>query len=438
MPLFGQSGDRVHSSLAQRLAVTGSLPRNLHRAGSPIRIGFLAPLSGPSSPWGTPGLEGCLIWANWVNEQGGLAIGQQRRRVEVLARDAAISDQETRIAATELVERAGVRIILTLGGDSLAPALPWLMSRRVLTTTLLPFDLSPETPTLIAPAEVHPIFVVTGVEWLASTRPELKRVALCSQQDMMGLPSLATYRAAFAAEGMQIVRELRYPPQTADAAGMVAAMLQDDPQVLCWCSSEPHMVHALTEAAFQAGFAGPILSCTGDNYRRMVARTSAAFMENFIFHFPDFDDPALAETAFFFRQPAAFHAAYQQRYPGHWSAVSWEYAAALDLWQQAVEIAGSTDPAKALDSMKRGGQMMQVFGPARWYGEALFGIDNALIGSWPVVRVSRGVARIAGFRSVLGWLDRHEPLLLCEMQALGLLWQQRAGMGPAGAVSPLA
>ena len=148
------------------------------------------------------------------------------------------------------------------------------------------------------------------------------------------------------------------------------------------------MVHALTEAAFQAGFAGPILSCTGDNYRRMVARTSAAFMENFIFHFPDFDDPALAETAFFFRQPAAFHAAYQQRYPGHWSAVSWEYAAALDLWQQAVEIAGSTDPAKALDSMKRGGQMMQVFGPARWYGEALFGIDNALIGSWPVVRVT--------------------------------------------------
>lgn len=423
-------------SLAQRLTMAGSLPRNLQNAGAPVRIGFLAPLSGPSAPWGKPGLEGCLIWADWVNEQGGLIAGSRRRRVEILARDAAISPEETCVSAMELVERAGARIILTLGGDSLAPALPWLMARNVLTTTLLPFDLSPDTPSLIAPAEVHPIFVVTGVEWLAATRPDLKRVALCSQEDMLGLPSLASYRAAFAAENMQITHELRYAPGACDAEAMVAAMLRDDPQVLCWCSSEPHMVHALTEAAFHAGFRGPILSATGDNYRRLVARTSVAFMENFTFHFPDFDDPALAGTAFFFRQPAAFHTAYQQRFPGHWSAVSWEYAAALDLWQQAVEIAGTTEPLSVLHSMKRGGQMMQVFGPARWYGEALFGIDNALIGSWPVVRVQGGVARIAGFRSVLDWLDRHEPLLLREMEALGLLWQQRAGLRVGGLSPP--
>lgn len=416
----------MHSSLAQRLAVAGSLPRNLQRSGAPVRIGFLAPLSGPSAPWGKPGLEGCQIWADWVNEQGGLILGGGRRRVEILACDAAIGPEETRMAAVDLVERSGVRVMLTLGGDSLAPALPWLMAHRVLTTTLLPFDLTPDTPSLIAPAEVHPLFVVTGVEWLAETRPDLKRVALCSQEDMMGQPSLASYRAAFAAENMQIVQELRYPPEARDAAGMVEALLACDPQVLCWCSSEPHMVHALTEAAFHAGFRGPILSATCDNYRRLVARTSVAFMRDFTFNFPDFDDPALAGTAFFFRQPAAFHAAYQRRFPGRWSAVSWEYAAALDLWQQAVEIAGTTQPMAVLDSMKRGGQMMQVFGPARWYGEALFGIDNALIGSWPVVRVVDGVARIAGFRSVLGWLDRHEPLLLREMEALGLLWQQRA------------
>ena len=54
-----------------------------------------------------------------------------------------------------------------------------------------------------------------------------------------------------------------------------------------------------------------------------------------------------------------------------------------------------------------------------------------------MVRVMDGVARIAGFRSVLGWLDRHEPLLLQEMEALGLLWQQRAGMaGAAAGITP--
>jgi hypothetical protein len=36
-----------------------------------------------------------------------------------------------------VVEQAGGRIILRRGGASLAPALPWLMTRDVLTTALL-------------------------------------------------------------------------------------------------------------------------------------------------------------------------------------------------------------------------------------------------------------------------------------------------------------
>lgn len=426
-------------SLAQRIAVGGALPRKLR--GGAVRIGFLAPLTGPSAPWGKPGLDGCQIWADWVNELGGLIVAGRRHKVEISARDAALSPQETLAGARDLVDRAGARIVLALGGDSLAPALPWLMGRRALVSTLLPFDLSPQTPSLIAPSEVHPVFVVTAVEWLARQRPEVRRVALCSQEDMMGRPSLATYRAAFAAEGIQIVRELRYPPAARNADAMVAAMLETQPQALCWCSSEPHMVHALTEAAWRAGFQGPVLSATCDNYHRLVARTSAEFMQNFIFNFPDFDDPALAGTAFFFRQPAGFYASYQDRFPGHWSAVSWEYAAVLDLWQAAVEIAGTIDPLTVLDGMKRGGQMMQVFGPARWHGEALFGIDNALIGSWPVVRVEGGRARIQSFGSVLGWLDRHEAELIAQMRMLGLLWQQRGRPAPpdaGSAISPLA
>lgn len=411
-------------SLAQRLAVNGALPRRLRGGGAVVRIGFLTPLTGPLAPWGRPGLDGCRIWADWVNEQGGLIVGTRRQRVEIVARDAALSPQETLSAAHDLVDRAGARIILALGGDSLASALPWLMARRALVSTLLPFDLSPNTPSLISAAEIHPIFVVTAVEWLARMQPGLRRVAMCSQDNLLGLPSLASYRAAFAAEGITVTRELRYSPEARDAEGLVAALLESDPQILCWCSSETHMVHALTEAACRAGFDGPILSCTGDNYRRMVARTSVEFMRNFIFNFPDFDDPALAGTAFFFRQPSGFHDSYHQRFPGHWSAVSWEYAGVLDLWQYGVEIAGSTDPLRVLEAMKRGGQM-QVFGPARWYGEELFGIDNALVGSWPVVRVVDGVARIQHLGSVLDWLQRHEALLIREIEAVGMYWQQR-------------
>ncbi|WP_405401847.1 ABC transporter substrate-binding protein [Paracoccus sp. Ld10] len=416
----------TNASLATRLAVTGAIPRRrMTEAGA--RIGILAPLSGPMAAWGGPGLNGCAIWAERINGQGGLTVGATRQRVTLIARDAAASPAAIRSAARDLVDHEGVRILLTLGGDSLAPALPWLMARSALVSTLLPFDLSPDTPSLIAPAEVHPLFVVTAVSWLATARPDLRRVALCSQTDMMGRPSLATYRAAFAAEGIGIVHQVQYDPAAPDAPAIVAAMLAHDPQILCWCSSDPPMVEALTEAAFLAGFGGPIISCTGDRYRRLVARTTAAFMENFIFNFPDFDDPALRERAFFSIGPSDFYDSFQRRFPGQWSAVSWEYASVLDLWQSAVEIARTTEPAHVLQVMKRGAQMMQLFGPARWGGEALFGVDNALIGSWPVVRVIGGKARIVTFGSVLDWLDRHEALLVAEMAGMGLLWHQRGG-----------
>ncbi|TPE51728.1 ABC transporter substrate-binding protein [Amaricoccus solimangrovi] len=411
-------------SFAQRLAVTGALPRIGGRLRPPVRIGFLAPLSGPEGSWGAPGLAGCRIWADWLNERGGILVGGERRRIEFVVHDSAGGARATLRAARDLVERRA-RIILALGGDSLAPALPYLMGHRALVSTLLPSDLSPDTPYLIAPAEVHPLYNVTGVEWLAREEPAARRIALCSQTDRLGLPSLATYRAALEAAERVITREIRYDPARPEPGTIVEAMLADDPDVLCFCSSAPPVMEALTEAAYARGFGGTILACTADNYPRMIARTSPGFMERYIFQFPDFDDPALADTAFFFRQPRAFFEAYNARFPGEWTAVSWEYASILDLWHNAVEIADTTEPVSVLAAMKRGREMRHVFGTARWWGAEIFGIENALVGDWPVVKIREGKARIVGFGSVLGWLERHGPLLERHLEELGQSWRQR-------------
>lgn len=414
-----------NTSFPLKLALTGSMPRLRAQNRAPIRIGVLTPMSGPEQDWGNPGLEGCRIWTDWINGRGGLMVAGARHLVEIVAHDSARSPQATFDAARDLVERQRVQLVLTLGGDSFASALPYLMERRTLVATLLPSDLSPDTPYLIAPAEVHPLFNVTGVDWLARTQPQARRVALCSQSDSLGLPSLAVYRAAFEAADRQMIKELRYAPDNTDAQGIVAALLADDPDVLCWCSSAPPMMQALTEAAYEQGFTGQIIACTADNYDRMVARTSDDFMARYTFQFPDFDDPELADTAFFFRRPKAFFDTYSARFPGKWSAVSWEYASILDLWHNAVETAETTEPVSVLAAMKRARQMPHAFGQASWWGGEFFGIDNALVGDWPVVAIRNGKARIQEFGSVLGWLSKHEPLLKHHMQELGQMWHQR-------------
>src|SRR5690625_2417012 len=414
------------SSFAHQLAVSSAFPRLSVGMNQPINLGFLAPLSGPLESWGLPGLNGCQIWADWLNRNGGLMISGRRYPIEIKAYDCGYDGQKALLGAYDLVEKHDVKLLMMLGGDSLAPLRDYLNRRKLLTATLLPSDLSPDSPYLIAPSELHPIFNVTGVEWLARKEPSLEKVALCSQTDALGLPSLATYRAAFSAAGIAVVKEIQYDPDYTDAAAIVQPMLDAEPDILCWCTSHTAMVHAMTEYAHAQGFRGRIISCTLDNYPRLLERTSREFMEGLVFQFPDFDDPMLRGKTFFFHQPQAFFEEYNRRFPGTWSAVSWEYAAILDLWHSAVEKCNSVQSASVLAAMKQLGHVTHAFGPAHWWGHELFGIDNALIGDWPVVTIKKGKARIVAFASIPDWLKRHGTLLKREMKALGQLWHQRA------------
>lgn len=412
-------------SFANKLAVSSLLPRLETEMADPINIGFLAPLSGPVKTWGYPGLLGCQLWVEWINRAGGLLLGGRRYPVKMHAFDCQYDPDRARKGAMDLVLHKNIKFLLTLGGDSLSLILPFLNKKRVLTTTLLPSDLSPDTPYLIAPSELHPLYVVTGVQWLASVYPNERKVALCSQIDALGDPSLAAYRAAFAVAGIDVVKEIRYSPANVSVQDIVDPMMAEHPDVLCWCTSHTPLVHAMTEYAYEQGFSGRIMSCTLDGYNRLISRTSSEFMEGSIFQFPDFDDPLLAKIESFFLQPQEFYQEYRTRFPDEWSAVSWEYVAALEIWLSALEKAESLSAVSLLAAMKQMPDVQHTFGRAQWWGEDIYGISNALVGDWPVVQIQMSKARIVEFSSIGSWLERHSERLKDELAALNQLWQQR-------------
>lgn len=64
-----------NESLASRLTVSASMPRLDIGSSQHVKVGFLGPLTGDVSAWGKPGLDGRMIWADWINAAGGLALG---------------------------------------------------------------------------------------------------------------------------------------------------------------------------------------------------------------------------------------------------------------------------------------------------------------------------------------------------------------------------
>ena len=121
----------------------------------------------------------------------------------------------------------------------------------MLVSTLLPSDLTPETTMLVAPCEVHPIYNVTGVEWLAENKPDMKTAVICAQDDSLGKPSVATYLAAFEAAGIKVLGDpIFFDPATTDFAPIMSKMLAAQ-------AGHPvprHLLRRLCTPSHRAGF----------------------------------------------------------------------------------------------------------------------------------------------------------------------------------------
>ena len=403
-------------------AMTGifGLPTGLSAANQKtVKIGMNIPMTGDYAPWGLPGLYGCQIVANDLNVAGGVKIGGDRYKIEMVAYDHGYDTEKAVQGYKKLVLEDRVKMVMMLGGSTVASVLPWARRKKMLTTTLLPSDITPKSDYLIATCESHPLYNVTGVEWLAANYPAAKTAVIVTNNDVeYGLQSAATYKAAFEVAGIEVVDVNLHGFDITDFAPIVSSVLAKKPDIFCMATS--FYVTPIMEQLFHQGYQGKIISCTLDYYDQIIAKTSKEFVNGTIFQFPDFDDPALDLIGIQFPNPADFDAKFRQAHPHDWSAVSWEYPAILFNWLEGAKTAGSVEPTDVLTALKSNQTPNFIFGGGKWWGKELWGLDNAVVGRWPVVVIQDGKARIQEYRSVSDWLDRNQKVLIKHMQASGL------------------
>ncbi len=406
------------------------------------KIGFLAPLTGPTAGWGLPGLYGDQIWAEHFNAQGGITLSDGTQvLVEIVPYDNEYVTEKALTGAKKLILDDGVCLVQMLGGATAAAAVPFMTDRMMLSTTLLPSDLTPTTLYHLAPIEVCPFYNATHVEWLALHADELGidrngdgviTFAQVAQDDELGRPGMATMNAAAEAAGMKIVYWELFDPETTDFAPIVSKMIASGAEILDWGISYPDYVNLLTQQAYQQGYEGQLASCTLDFYDEIIKKTSPEFMEGFVWNFVDLDDPKLNPNPnpYALMKNEDFWNEYQEKYPGTWSAVSYEYMAQLDEWMQAVKAADSIEPMKVFEAWRHPEEnnIYHVFGKGTWWGKAFWGIDNAFMAPWPVTMMVDSKARIQEYRDQLDWWNRNKEYMVKWNMNLNEMWWQRMGV----------
>ena len=412
--------DFVRATAAGTLIASSGLPTRVFAAGQKtIKVGMNIPMTGDYAPWGLPGMYGCQIVADDINAAGGVDIGGENYAIEIISYDHGYDIEKAVQGYKKMVAEDEVNLVMMLGGSTVGAVMPWGNRKKVLTTTLLCSDIEPDSEYLIATAESHPLYNVTGVEWLAKNHPEVKTAAIVTNNDAeYGLQSTATYQAAFEVAGIEVIDVNLHGFDVTDFAPIVSSVLAKNPDVFCMATS--FYCTPLMEQLYHQGFKGKIISCTLDYYDEIIAKTSKEFVNGTIFQFPDFDDPRLNDEGINFPDPNGFDAKFRKDHPNDWSAVAWEYPAILYNWLEGAKAAGSINSTDVLRSLKRNPNPEFIFGEGEWWGKELWGRNSVLVGRWPVVVIEDGKARIQEYGSVSGWLAKNSGVLTKYMKSHGL------------------
>ena len=411
--------DFVRTTAVGTLVASSGLSTRVFAAGQKtVKIGMNIPMTNDYAPWGLPGLYGCQIVADDLNADG-VDIGGDNYAIEIVSYDHGYDIEKAVQGYKKMVSEDDVKMVMMLGGATIGAVMPWAYRKKILTTTLLSSDVTPDTEYLLATCESHPLYNVTGVEWLAKNHPEAKTAVIVTNNDVeYGLQSAATYQAAFEVAGIEVIDINLHGFDVTDFAPIVSSVLAKKPDIFCMATS--FYVTPLMEQLYHQGFEGKIISCTLDYYDEIIAKTSKDFVNGTLFQLPDFDDPKLTEGGIHFPNPGDFDAKFRKAHPNDWSAVAWEYPAILLNWLEGAKAAGSVEPTDVLNALRSNSKPEFVYGEGQWWGKELWGRDNIVVGRWPVVVVEDGKARIQEYGSVTGWLDKNTGVLTKYMKSHGL------------------
>src|SRR5262245_38860849 len=212
---------------------------------APIKIGSSMAMTGGLGPNGKVSLLAIKIWEEDINARGGL-LG---RKVQVIFRDDQSNPSTIPGIYTQLLDVEKVDLIM--GGYAtvpLAPTLPIAMQRKKLLIGLLGLGVNSEIhyPNyfVIIPSgpDPKPSFTKGFIELAMKQNPRPATVAIVAADAEFSVNASDGARINAKNNGLKVVYDRRYPPNTTDFGPIVRAIAATNPDLVVVCSYPPDSV----------------------------------------------------------------------------------------------------------------------------------------------------------------------------------------------------
>jgi branched-chain amino acid transport system substrate-binding protein len=338
-----------------------------YAAEKTLKIGAPLPLTGPLSPEGTRQQNGFQLWADTANAAGGIKVGNDTYKVEMVYVDYQSNTPRAVQAAERLITQDKVDFLFGPFGSGAVKAVS-AITEKYGVPMIAPNAASEQVydqgfKYLFGVYSPNQTLTEPVAEIVAKEHPEIKKVAIIARNDLFPLAIAEEMEKSVTKRGLEIVSFEKYAIGTLDFSSSLTKLRASKPDWIVVTGYVNDLILAREQMA-ELGVTGQILSM-------IVGPLDPAFKEgvgeltNNVTTFAWWDASAKYQGTDIFGTPAKFVELYQKAYnmvPEYSSAGS---AACGAILQLAIESTGTIDRAKVRDALANM-DAMTFWGPVKF------------------------------------------------------------------------
>jgi branched-chain amino acid transport system substrate-binding protein len=232
-----------------------------------LKIGFVGVTSGPAAAWGTSNQRSMETRAAWINETGGVKIGDTTYDVEIVSFDDQ-KDPKRAIAGMEKMAQEGIHYVVGPNVDDGAAAVRPVAEQNGI--MYFPYAFPKELYT--APASNAVLGMVANYQSGPAIYKYLmenngvKKVAFVAANESDPLSQRDSGSAAAKALGLEVVSDsVTYQVDTTDFTPVLLPVLQTQPDLLVLSGVAPAAAPQLIRSARELGYTGLISTETAQD-----------------------------------------------------------------------------------------------------------------------------------------------------------------------------
>ena len=351
-----------------------------------LKIGAIGSLSGGGTAWGLAIKRGAEIAVDEVNAAGGLKVGDKTFKVELVMYDDQYTGQGGKTAAERLVYQDKVKYIVGPIGSN-----PVLSTVEVSTPQKVLVVSNGYTPKILQndhKASYNFRFTLTNLEFAPNMMKWVKenlkvtKVGILVPNDAIGQSVAPPLVKLYKENGIETVVDF-YERGSKEFSPLITRMMAAGIDGFDMNFNAPGEAGLMLKQARQIGFDKQIFQMGGPSVPEII-EVAGKQAEGFVsYEMFDFDAP----TA----QP--FVKAYGAKYgAGIINSQTPAFYNATKILFEAIRRAGTADDTtKVRDAMEKiEGYDAGIYGPVRWTGNAIYGVNHQLALPFYVVEVKNG------------------------------------------------